>query len=184
MSNDALSNCGFVQLNYLQSQEVRNTKDKWTIILCSPSFPFLSSPSLSSRLVSSFSLPCSATVTNAFAREIKMAACKKNLNNHVQISFTGRPEKNLIHSNSKISNSYKNIFPPNTLQMWVSSQLHLWNSLIILFVVQQCMFLLGMLIFPIADKHRNSTVVQTAYLWSAWGVSFLFWYLHRKEVIL
>jgi len=45
------------------------------------------------------------------------------------------------------------------------------------------MFLLGMHIFLIADKHRNSTVVQTPYLWSAWGVSILLWDLYRKEVI-
>lgn len=111
------------------------TKDKWTITLHSPSFSFLSSPHHSSHLVSSFSLACSATVTNAFAREIKMAAWKKNKNNHVQISFTGEAGKKLIHSKSTISNSYKNIFSPNTIQMVVSSQFHLLSSLIILFVV-------------------------------------------------
>lgn len=97
----------------------------------------------------------------------------------MQVSALCETGKKLIHSKSKISSSYENIFPSNVLQMAVSSELHLWFP----YYFVCGMFLLGMLISPIADKHRNSAVVQTAYLWSVWGVSFLLPDIQGKEMI-
>lgn len=136
MSNDALSNCAFVQLNYLQSQEVRNQRQMndytalpFILILCS----FFSSPLFPSRLL--FFSPLQRNSDKCICERDKNGSLKKKKKNHVQISFTGEAGKKLIHSKSTISNSYKNIFSPNTIQMVVSSQFHHLSSLIILFVV-------------------------------------------------